>query len=477
MSFDTVIGLEVHVELKTETKIFCGCKNEFGAPPNTHTCPICLGHPGVLPVLNQQALEFAMKASQALNCEVATETKFDRKNYFYPDSPKAYQISQYDQPIGENGSIEIDVNGKKKTIGITRLHLEEDAGKLTHSDDGSYSLVDFNRVGTPLVEIVSEPDIETPEEAYAYLEKLKAIMQYTEVSDCKMEEGSLRCDANISLKPAGQSEFGTKTELKNLNSFANVQKGLEFEEKRQAEVLTSGGVIEQETRRWDDAKKETILMRIKEGSEDYRYFPDPDLVKFNIDEGWKEAVRATIPELPDARRERYVNELGLSEYDANVITQQKAISDFFEQGLAEKASAKPLANWLMGEVSAYLNANDLEITDVPMTPVSLAKMINLIEDGTISSKIAKDVFKELIKNGGDPEQIVEDKGLKQISDEGAIREMVNEAIDNNPKSVEDFKAGKEKAIGSLVGQVMKASKGKANPQIVNELLRDELNKR
>lgn len=477
MKFETVVGLEVHVELKTNTKIFCGCSTEFGAPPNTHTCPICLGHPGVLPVLNKQAVEFGIKASMALNCKIAPITKFDRKNYFYPDSPKAYQISQFDKPVGEHGWIDIEVNGEKKRIGITRIHLEEDAGKLTHSDFGDYSLVDFNRVGTPLIEIVSEPDIRTPEEAYAFLEKLKAILEYTEVSDCKMEEGSLRCDANISLRPVGQKEFGTKIEIKNLNSFAHVQKGLAHEEIRQAEELRAGVEFEQETRRWDDANKKTTLMRVKEGSEDYRYFPDPDLVDFHIDEDWKARVQATIPELPDARKERYVTEFGLSSYDAAVLTQIKAMADFFEAGLTHRVSAKLLANWLMGEVNAYLKTADKEITDVPLTPEALARMIALIEKGTISNKIAKDVFKELIENGGDPEKIVKDKGLVQISDEGEIQKMIIGILDQNQASVDDYKAGKEKAIGFLVGQVMKASRGKANPQLVNKILLEEIKTR
>ncbi|MFC4734961.1 Asp-tRNA(Asn)/Glu-tRNA(Gln) amidotransferase subunit GatB [Bacillus daqingensis] len=477
MSYETIIGLEVHVELKTNSKIFCSCSTEFGAPANTHTCPICLGHPGVLPVLNRQAVDFAMKASMALNCEIAERTKFDRKNYFYPDNPKAYQISQFDEPIGENGWIDIEVNGEKKRIGITRLHLEEDAGKLTHLDGEGHSLVDYNRVGTPLVEIVSEPDIRTPEEAYAYLEKLKAIMQYTEVSDCKMEEGSLRCDANISIRPIGQEKFGTKAELKNLNSFTHVQKGLEFEETRQREEVENGGEILQETRRWDEQAKKTILMRVKEGSDDYRYFPDPDLVNLYIDKDWKERVEATIPELPDARKDRYMKKYDLPAYDAGVLTQQKAMSDFFEQGLALGGPAKPLSNWLMGEVNAYLNQHDKDIQDVPLTPKALVDMIALIEKGTISSKIAKKVFKELIENGGDAEAIVEEKGLVQISDEGAVRGMVNEALDQNEQSVEDYKNGKGKAIGFLVGQVMKASKGKANPQLVNELLKEEIEKR
>lgn len=475
-NFETIIGLEVHVELKTESKIFCGCSTDFGAPPNTHTCPICLGHPGVLPVLNRQAVDYAMRAATALNCEIATDTKFDRKNYFYPDNPKAYQISQFDQPIGEHGYIEIEVNGKKKKIGITRLHLEEDAGKSTHAEDGNYSLVDFNRVGTPLIEIVSEPDMRSPEEAYAYLEKLKAIMQYTGVSDCKMEEGSLRCDANISIRPVGQEEFGTKTELKNLNSFSFVQKGLAYEEERQRKELITGGKIEQETRRFDEASKKTILMRVKEGSDDYRYFPEPDLVKLHIDENWKAKVREEIPELPDARRERYVKAFGLSEYDAGVLIQSKAMSDFFDQTVEQKADPKQAANWLMGEVSGYLNSKGKEIDDVPMTPEGLAGLIQLIEKGTISSKIAKKVFKDLIEKGGDPEKIVEEKGLKQITDESELRKIVMPILEKNEQSMIDYKNGKDRALGFLVGQVMKASKGKANPPMVNKMILEEIEK-
>lgn len=477
MSFETVIGLEVHAELSTETKIFCRCSTEFGAPPNTHTCPICLGHPGVLPVLNERALEFAIKAALALNCEISMESKFDRKNYFYPDLTKAYQISQYDKPIGKNGWLEIEVGGQKKRIGITRLHLEEDAGKLTHVDGENYSLVDYNRVGTPLVEIVSEPDIRTPEEAYAYLEKLKAILQYTEVSDCKMEEGSLRCDANISIRPFGQEEFGTRTELKNMNSFKGVQKGLEYEEKRQADVLESGGTVVQETRRWDDVKGETIVMRGKEEAHDYRYFPDPDLVLLQIDESMLERIRATIPELPDARKARYMEQFGLSSYDAGVLTASKKLADFFDQAAAHAKDVKLVANWVMGEVSAYLNANNKELEEVALTPDALGKLVSLIEQGTISGTIAKTVFKELIEQGGSPEQIVKDKGLVQISDEGELVQIVNEILDNNQQSIDDYKAGKEKAIGFLVGQVMKATKGKANPPLVNKLLVTEIQKR
>jgi aspartyl-tRNA(Asn)/glutamyl-tRNA(Gln) amidotransferase subunit B len=475
LEFETVIGLEVHVELKTNSKIFSASPNKFGAEPNTNTSVIELGYPGVLPVLNKKVVDYGMKACMALNCEVATYTKFDRKNYFYPDNPKAYQISQFDKPIGEHGWIEIEVDGYKKKIGITRIHLEEDAGKLNH--EYGYSLCDYNRQGTPLIEIVSEPDIRTPNEAYAYLEKLKSIIQYTGVSDCKMEEGSLRCDANISLRPVGQEEFGTKAELKNLNSFNFVRKGLEHEEIRQAAVLRAGGVIGQETRRYDETSNSTILMRVKEGSDDYRYFPEPDLTDLYIDEDWKARIRAEIPELPDARKKRYVEDLGLPAYDAAVLTVTKEMADFFEATVKAGADAKLASNWLMGEVSAFLKAEQKELEEVVLTPESLAGMIKLIENGTISSKIAKTVFKELIENGGDAEKIVKEKGLVQVSDEGALLKWVTEAIDANPKSVEDFKNGKAKAVGSLVGQVMKASKGQANPQLVNKLIMEELKKR
>ncbi|RYM05161.1 Asp-tRNA(Asn)/Glu-tRNA(Gln) amidotransferase subunit GatB [Sporolactobacillus sp. THM7-7] len=475
-NFETIIGLEVHVELKTKTKAFCGCANEFGAPPNTNTCPICLGHPGVLPILNRQAVDYAIKAALALNCEISRETKFDRKNYFYPDNPKAYQISQFDQPIGRNGYIEIEVDGKKKKIGVHRLHLEEDAGKLSHLANGTGSLVDFNRVGTPLIEIVSEADMRTPHEAYAYLEKLKAIMQYIGVSDVKMEEGSLRCDANISIRPYGQKEFGTKTELKNLNSFAFVEKGLAYEEKRQEKILLSGGVVEQETRRYNDATKTTTLMRGKEGSNDYRYFPEPDIIKLKIDQDWIDRIQSEIPELPDSRQKRYVEELGLPDYDAMVLTQTKTMSDFFERAIAEGGDPKLTANWLMGDISAYLNSHYKTIDDVPLTPESLAKLVQLIEKGTISGKIAKKVFKTLIKEGGDPEDIVKAKGLVQISDEGALREIITPILAANQQSVVDYKNGKDRALGFLVGQVMKQSRGKANPKIVNKILLEEIEK-
>ncbi|XKH51778.1 Asp-tRNA(Asn)/Glu-tRNA(Gln) amidotransferase subunit GatB [Chryseomicrobium palamuruense] len=476
MNFETIIGLEVHVELKTESKMFSPSPAHFGAEPNTNTHVIDLGYPGVLPVVNKTAVEWGMRAAMALNMDIAPVTKFDRKNYFYPDNPKAYQISQFDKPIGENGWIEIEVDGKTKRIGITRLHLEEDAGKLTHTDKG-YSLVDFNRQGTPLVEIVSEPDIRTPEEAYAYLEKLKSIIQFTGVSDCKMEEGSLRCDANISLRPYGQEKFGTKAELKNLNSFSYVKKGLEHEQIRQAEVLKNGGEILQETRRYDESTGKTILMRVKEGADDYRYFPEPDLVKIVIDDVWMDRVRSELQELPDARQARYVNELGLTEYDARVMTLTKEMSDFFEETISLGADTKLSTNWLMGDVSAYLNAEQKELKDTKLTPQGLAGMVKLIEDGTISSKIAKKVFKEMVENGGTADEIVKAKGLVQISDEGALRDIVTQTLDANPQSIEDFKNGKDRAIGFLVGQIMKATKGQANPPMVNKLLNEEIQKR
>jgi aspartyl-tRNA(Asn)/glutamyl-tRNA(Gln) amidotransferase subunit B len=472
--YETVIGLEVHVELHTKSKIFCGCATSFGAPPNTHTCPVCLGHPGVLPVLNRQAVEYAMKAAMALNCEVATDTKFDRKNYFYPDSPKAYQISQYDKPVGQNGYIDIEVNGETKRIGITRVHLEEDAGKLTHVDGGSASLVDLNRCGTPLIEIVSEPDLRSPEEARLYLEKLRAIMLYCDVSDVKMEEGSLRCDANISLRPRGQEKFGTKTELKNMNSFRGVHKGLEYEDWRQADVLDSGGRIVQETRRWDEAQGKTISMRSKEEAHDYRYFPDPDLVSLHIDDTWKARVRESIPELPDARKARYTSEYGLPSYDAEVITASMKLADLFESSLRHTSDAKAVANWMMGDLLGYLNANNLDVDGVKLTGEHLGAMIGLIEKGTISNKIAKTVFKAMLESGKAPQQIVEEQGLVQISDEGAIKSIVEKVVASNPQSVADYKAGKEKAIGFLVGQIMKETKGKANPGLVNQLLVETL---
>lgn len=475
MKFETVIGLEVHVELKTKSKIFSDSPNAFGHGPNENISPKDLGYPGTLPVLNKEAVNYGMKASLALNCDIAPETYFDRKHYFYPDNPAAYQISQDKDPIGQNGWIEIEVDGEKKKIGIERVHLEEDAGKLTHGPDGS--LVDYNRQGTPLVEIVSEPDIRSPEEAYAFLEKLKSIIQYTGVSDVRMEEGSLRCDGNISLRPVGQEAFGTKTEIKNLNSFSFIKAGLEHEVKRQAKILSEGGTIEQETRRYDEKTKKTILMRVKGSADDYRFFPDPDIVPLHIDEAWVERIRQEIPELPDARKVRYINEFDLSVYDAGVITATKEMADFFEGTVDLGADAKQAANWLMGDLSAYLNKHLKELHDLAITPEALAKMIKLIEDGTISSKIAKKVFTELLENGGDPEKIVKEKGMVQISDEGQLKEVIGKVLDDNEQSILDFKEGKGRALGFLVGQVMKATQGQANPQMVNKILKEEIDQR
>jgi aspartyl-tRNA(Asn)/glutamyl-tRNA(Gln) amidotransferase subunit B len=476
MNLETVIGLEVHVELKTNSKIFSPAPAHFGAEANTNTSIIDWGYPGVLPVMNKAEIEFGSKAALALNCEISKNMHFDRKNYFYPDNPKAYQISQFDEPIGHDGWIEIDVNGKKKKIRIERVHLEEDAGKNMHGI-GGYSFVDLNRQGTPLIEIVSEADMRSPEEANAYLEALRSIIQFTGVSDVKMEEGSMRCDANISLRPYGQEEFGTKTELKNLNSVSFVKKGLTFEVQRQTKVLLSGGTIQQETRRYDEGTNKTILMRVKEGSSDYRYFPEPDIPRFEIDDEWIEKVGKALPEMPASRRKRYVEELGLPEYDSMVLTLSREMSDFFEETLAEGADAKQASNWLMGEVSAYLNSEKLELAETKLTPNNLAGMITLISDGTISSKIAKKVFRELIQNGGEAKEVVEAKGLVQLSDPAQLLPMINEVLDNNEQSVEDFKNGKDRAVGFLVGQIMKATKGKANPGVVNKLLQEELAKR
>lgn len=476
MNFETVIGLEIHVELKTESKIFSTSAAHFGAEPNTNTNVIDFSMPGVLPVLNMGAVEYGMRAALALNCKINRHSHFDRKNYFYPDNPKAYQISQDDEPIGYDGWVEIEVEGKKKKIRIERVHLEEDAGKNIHGTDG-YSYVDLNRQGTPLIEIVSEADMRSPEEAYAYLEAIRSIIQFTGVSDVKMEEGSMRCDANISLRPYGQEKFGTKAELKNLNSLNYVKQGLIFEEKRQAKVLMSGGIIQQETRRYDEATKQTILMRVKEGASDYRYFPEPDLPKIEVSDEWIEAIRQSIPELPAARRVRYVSELGLPEYDAMVLTLSSDMSDFFDNTVKEGADPKQASNWLMGEVSAYLNSEKLELNETKLTPDNLAGMINLIEDGTISSKIAKKVFKELIENGGNAKEVVEAKGLVQLSDPAQLLPIINDILDQNEQSIEDFKNGKDRAVGFLVGQIMKATKGKANPVVVNKLLVEELGKR
>ncbi|GAB2319118.1 Asp-tRNA(Asn)/Glu-tRNA(Gln) amidotransferase subunit GatB [Alkalibacterium sp. s-m-22] len=477
MNLEPVIGLEVHVELKTESKMFSPSPAHFGAEPNTNTNVIDWGHPGVLPVVNKKAIEFGMKAALALNCEIATHTKFDRKNYFYPDNPKAYQISQFDQPIGYDGWIEIEVKGEKKKIRIERVHLEEDAGKNMHGEDGS-SYVDLNRQGTPLIEIVSEADMRSPEEAYAYLETLKQLIQFTEVSDVKMQEGSMRCDANISLRPFGQEEFGTKAELKNLNSFTYVRKGLDFEISRQEKILNAGGALDQETRRYDESTGKTILMRTKEGSSDYRYFPEPDIPNLVISDEWIDSVRASLPEMPKERQARYVKEFNLPEYDAVVLTATVEMSNFFQRTVDNGADPKQASNWLMGEVSAYLNSEQVELLDTALTPESLAEMINLIADGTISSKIAKKVFKELVTNGStDVKALVEEKGWVQLSDPSKLLPIITDTLDKNEQSIEDYKNGKDRALGFLVGQVMKQTRGQANPGMVNKLLKQELDKR
>ncbi|MFW3626215.1 Asp-tRNA(Asn)/Glu-tRNA(Gln) amidotransferase subunit GatB [Aerococcus viridans] len=475
MNYETVIGLEVHVELKTESKMFSPSAAHFGAEPNTNTNVIDFGYPGVLPKMNRRGIEFAIKAALALNCEINPVQYFDRKNYFYPDNPKAFQTTQLWQPIGENGWIEIEVNGETKKIRIERLHLEEDAGKNIHG--AGDSLVDLNRQGTPLLEIVSEADMRSPEEAYAYLEKIREIIRFTGVSDVKMEEGSMRCDANISLRPYGQKEFGTKNELKNLNSFNYVRKGLAYEEKRQAQVLNAGGVIEQATRRYDESTGKTQLMRVKEGAADYRYFPEPDLPPFTVADAWLEEIQAALPEMPADRRKRYVDTYELPEYDAQILTQTLEMSDFFDATVKAGADPKQASNWLMGEVNAYMNDNEKDLDQIGLTPESLAEMIALIEDGTISSKQAKKVFKLLADKGGSAKEVVEAEGLVQLSDPAQFLPLITEILDNNQQSIDDYKAGKKKATGFLVGQIMKATKGQANPQVVNQLLTEELDKR
>lgn len=473
MNFETVIGLEVHVELKTKSKIFSSSPSGFGAAPNANTNEKDWAYPGALPTVNRQAIEYGIKASLALNCEVAREMKFDRKNYFYPDNPSAYQISQMDQPVGSKGYLDVEVDGEIKRIRIERVHLEEDAGKNTHGTDG-FSYIDLNRQGTPLIEIVTYPDIHSPDEAYAFLEALREKIMFTGVSDVKMEEGSLRCDGNISLRPYGQEAFGTKTEIKNLNSFNHVRKGLEYEEKRQAELLLSGGTIIQETLRLDEKTGKTIPMRGKEGEADYRYFPEADIPPITISEEWIQKIESEMPEMPDQRRQRYTQEYDLPEYDAKVLTLQKDMSDFFDETVAQGADPKQASNWLMGEVSAFLNSEQTTLSQTGLTPDNLAAMIKLIADGTISSKIAKQLFKILAEEGGDANEIVEARGMAQLSDPAKLQPMIDEIVEGDPKSVEDYKNGKDRALGYFVGQVMKQTRGKANPQVVNKLILEKL---
>lgn len=478
MNYEAVIGLEIHSELKTNTKIFCGCATEFGAEQNTHVCPVCLGLPGVLPVLNRRVVEFAIKAGLALNCKINTFSKFDRKNYYYPDLPKNFQTSQYDLPIAEHGYVDIDIEGKKKRIRITRIHMEEDAGKLVHSGatikDSTTSNVDYNRTGVPLIEIVSEPDMSSPQEARLYMEKVKSILECIDVSNCRMEQGNLRADLNVSLRPEGTEKLGTKAEMKNINSFKAVEDALTYEIERQQEILEDGGHIVQETRTWDPNRGITLSMRTKEEAQDYRYMPEPDLVPIVTTEEEIENYRKSLPELPDARQARLEKDYNLSSYDAGIITSSRHMADYFDKIIATGADPKLAANWMMGDLSKNLNAENKTIEDSPVEAERLGKMINLISKGTISSKIAKKVFEEMWTSPDDPEKIVSDKGLVQITDTKEIEAIVDAVIEANPKAVADYKGGNKKAVGALVGQVMKQSKGKANPGLVNQLLAQKL---
>ncbi|MGI6778345.1 MAG: Asp-tRNA(Asn)/Glu-tRNA(Gln) amidotransferase subunit GatB [Acetivibrionales bacterium] len=476
MEYEIVIGLEVHAELSTKSKIFCSCTTEFGGQPNTHCCPICTGMPGVLPVLNKSVVEYAVKAGLATNCTIAEFSKQDRKNYFYPDLPKAYQISQYDLPLCIDGYININADGVNKRIGITRIHIEEDAGKLMHDELDMSSMIDYNRCGIPLIEIVSEPDMRSAQEARAYIEALKSILQYIEVSDCKMQEGSLRADINLSVRPRGQIELGTRTEMKNLNSIKAIVRAIEWEASRQVNELKSGGRIIQETRRWDDDRGMSYTMRSKEEAHDYRYFPEPDIAPVVLDSTWIKRIGESLPELPEARKRRYVEEYGLPAYDAEILTASKAIADFFEEAAAKSRNAKAVSNWIMGDLTRVLKEKDMETDDIPFPAGHLAKLVSLIDKGTISGTIAKKVFERMFECGKDPESIVREEGLEVVSDEAAIGAIVKEIIERNQKSVEDYKNGKGKAIGFLVGQVMRETKGKADPLIVNRLLKQELDK-
>ncbi len=475
--YEVVIGLEVHAELSTNTKIYCNCTTKFGADPNTHCCPICTGMPGTLPVLNEKVVEYAIKMGLATNCEIAKFSKQDRKNYFYPDLPKAYQVSQYDLPLCEKGYIDIMLDdNQKKRIGITRIHIEEDAGKLIHDAYTGDTLVDMNRCAVPLIEIVSEPDIRSSKEAVAYMQTLKSILEYLEICDCKMQEGSLRCDVNLSVRKKGETKFGTRTETKNLNSFKAIERAIEFEIDRQIEELENGGTIYQETRRFDDAKGIGYAMRSKEDAHDYRYFPEPDLAPIVMSDEYVQNLKENLPEMPHTRKERYMKEYELSEYDAKHLTDSKYTACFFENTVKLCGNAKAVANWIMSDFAKMLNEAEIEIQDSKVTEENLANLIKLIDSGKISSAIAKKVFIDMFNTGEDANKIVEQKGLVQISDEGAIKEVVEKIVEANPKSVEDYHNGKDKAIGFLVGQIMKETKGKANPQIVNKLLKEILDK-
>jgi aspartyl-tRNA(Asn)/glutamyl-tRNA(Gln) amidotransferase subunit B len=477
MKFEPVIGLEVHAQLLTDSKLFCGCSTKFGAEPNTQVDPICLGMPGVLPVLNRKAVEFAIKMALAVECEVKHTSVFARKNYFYPDLPKGYQISQYTEPLAEKGRLAIEVDGVKKTIGITRIHMEEDAGKLLHgegAEDAAYSFVDLNRTGVPLIEIVSEPDIRSAEEAQAYLKSLRDILVYLGICSGNMEEGSFRCDANVSVRPVGQEKFGTKAELKNMNSFKFVKEAIDYEIQRQIDLIESGGKVVQETRLFDSAKGITASMRSKEEAHDYRYFPDPDLLPLVVTDELVNEVRSTLPELPRAKRERFISEYGIPAYDAGVLTASRQLADYYEQTVKETGEAKLSSNWIMGELLRLLNEENRDVKDCPIPPSGVADIIKMVKGGQISGKMAKEVFEEMYKTGKAAADIVKAKGLTQISDEGELARIVEEIVNANPENVAKFKAGKTNVMGFFVGEIMKATKGKANPQVINKLLKEKL---
>lgn len=479
MEFETIIGLEVHVHLSTKSKAFCSCSTEFGGKPNSQTCPVCLGLPGVLPVFNKTVLEYAIKAGIALNCEIQEYSVFARKNYFYPDLPKGYQISQYELPLCKNGYLYITCEGNQKKIGITRIHIEEDAGKLIHGEnlgDPSASYVDFNRTGIPLIEIVSEPDIRSPLEARLYMQKLRTIIRYIDISNCNMEEGSLRCDANISLRKRGDKKFGVKTEIKNMNSFKNVQKALEYEVERQTKILRDGGKIEQETRLWDPTNNRTLSMRSKEEENDYRYFPDPDLVPIKLQKEQIKEIANTIGELPDDKFNRFIKEYSLPQYDAEILVSEKTYAQFFEEAVLHHNNPKGISNWMMSELLRVINERNCTINDIAIKPTWLAKIVELIDNGTISGKIGKEVFKSVIEEKKDPSLIIKEKNLIQISDENTVEKVIDEIIAEHPEEVKRYKAGENKLLGYLVGQIMKKTKGKANPAIVNRLLQNKLSR-
>ncbi len=474
MRFEPVIGLEVHAQLKTKTKIFCGCLTAFGDPPNTHTCPVCLGMPGVLPVLNKKVVTYAVRMALATHCTLAPVSRFARKNYFYPDLPKGYQISQYEEPLAEKGYIEIEIDGQRKRIGITRIHMEEDAGKLTHDPRRGLSRVDFNRTGVPLIEIVSEPDIRSAQEAAAYLKQLRSILRYLDICDGNMEEGSFRCDANISVREKGERTFGTRTELKNLNSFRHVERALALEIDRQTEILKEGGRVLQETRLYDPDRDRTRSMRGKEEAHDYRYFPDPDLVPLKLHKDWIEAIRKGLPELPMEKKDRFMDAYGLPAYDAEILTSSRDLADYFEHCLRSFPRPKTVSNWIMGPLLGLLNTRHLSIQESPISHGALAELLALIEDGVINRKIAKSVFDEMADTGKRPKAIVEKKGLVQVSDARVLEAAVQQVLRQSPEEVQAYRAGKTKLLGYFVGQVMKATKGKANPGLVNEILKKQL---